>query len=100
MTTQSKALRSKRFSAGIVGQLAALAVALPESGMEGNLQLVVIVCLSLSTIAYMICQTVTDVATGGRTSGNYRPPEKPVEDGSEVVVKPGQVVRVQEPADG
>ena len=75
MENKSKALRSKRFTAGIVGQLAAVAASFPESGLEGTLQMVVILCLTVTSIAYMICQTFTDVATGGRTSGNYVPPE-------------------------
>lgn len=80
MEKQTKALRSKRFKSGLTGSIANVAVALPESGLEGNVQLAVLAGISLTTICVIICQTITDVKSGGRPSGNYRPEPGEVSD--------------------
>ncbi|PCJ52858.1 MAG: hypothetical protein COA70_10655 [Planctomycetota bacterium] len=61
MEKQTKALRSKRFKSGLTGGIANLAVALPESGLEGDAQLAVIISITLTTLCVIVCQTITDV---------------------------------------
>lgn len=69
-------LSSKRAKFGLGGMLLIFAVSIPWFGIPVETQEELRKLFTLITTSYIAGQTVTDVATRGRTSGSNVPPPK------------------------